>query len=225
MSNLDAFLAAVKAGNLSDLDGLIAKRPGILDDPSLAPSPVLLAVYYGKPDLANRMIEHGAKAGLPEAVALGRHSEAESALNDQPELVNQLTVDGFPLLGLAAFFGKAEVLQLLLTAGAKPNVVVTNAMRVQPLHSAIAHGNPEVALQMARLLLQAGADPNARQERGLTPLHAAAHHGHVGLVQLLLLNGADPKAVADDGSTPQQIAEKQGHLPAYRMLQGWTETD
>jgi len=51
-------------------------------------------------------------------------------------------------------------------------------------------------------LLENGADPNAKDNAGHTPLHWAAHLGHVEIVELLLERGANPNAEDNYGSTP-----------------------
>jgi uncharacterized protein len=77
------------------------------------------------------------------------------------------------------------------------SAVARNPIRVQPLHSAAAGGHTAVA----RLLLEHGADPNARQEGGFVPLHAAAQAADEKLYELLLAGGADQDAATDDGRT------------------------
>jgi ankyrin repeat protein len=62
---------------------------------------------------------------------------------------------------------------------------------------AIAKGEYSIA----RLLLERGADPNARDGWGRGVLANAATGDDVELVRLLLSMGADPKAQAYDGST------------------------
>jgi uncharacterized protein len=91
-------------------------------------------------------------------------------------------------------------------------------MKVQPLHAALAHDDPKASFPIAEALLRAGADPNAAQHGGWTPLHEAAHHGYLALAELLLAHGADPRAASDDSSTPLQMAERGGHAEVAERL-------
>jgi uncharacterized protein len=59
-----------------------------------------------------------------------------------------------------------------------------------PLHSAAATGDPEARFELAKLLLEHGADPNARQQDDFTPLMAAEHNGDERLRRLLVDSGA-----------------------------------
>jgi ankyrin repeat protein/catechol 2,3-dioxygenase-like lactoylglutathione lyase family enzyme len=62
------------------------------------------------------------------------------------------------------------------------------------LHSAAKGGHPEIV----RLLLDRGANPNAREEGDNTyPLHWAAAAGHVDVVRMLLDAGGDVHGVGD----------------------------
>jgi ankyrin repeat protein len=60
--------------------------------------------------------------------------------------------------------------------------------------------------ESVRALLEAGADPNVRQQGGYTPLHTAAHNDDAELARLLLDHGADPAVKTDDGQTAADMA-------------------
>ena len=130
-----------------------------------------------------------------EAAAFGRAARLQAILDRDPGLVDAFAQDGLFPLGLAAFFGREEAVRLLLARGANVNLCARNAMKVAALHAASAEGGFEIA----RLLIEAGADVNAVQQAGFTPLHAAAMTGKIELAKLLLARGADRKAKADDG--------------------------
>src|SRR5918994_744555 len=59
----------------------------------------------------------------------------------------------------------------------------------------------------AELLLDAGAEPDARQQLGYTALHAAAQNDDEALAVLLLRHGADPSLRNEQGATARSIAE------------------
>jgi uncharacterized protein len=148
-----------------------------------------------------------------EATALGRIDRLREALED-PWQAKAFSADGFTALHFAAFFGKVEAARTLIAAGASVDVYSTNAMRVQPLHSAAASRSHEVC----RLLIASGADVNASQRDGFTPLHAAAQHGDLDLVELFLSAGSDPDAATDAGQTAADIATAAGHLDVARRI-------
>ncbi|XP_061367028.1 ADP-ribosylation factor GTPase-activating protein AGD3 [Gastrolobium bilobum] len=59
---------------------------------------------------------------------------------------------------------------------------------------------------MLELLLQYGANVNATDLRGQTPLHRCILKGRSTFARLLLSRGADPRAVDDQGRTPIELA-------------------
>lgn len=77
-----------------------------------------------------------------------------------------------------------------------------------------------------RALIRAGADVNAREERGLTPLHAAAINDGVereivaDAVRALIEAGADVNALSEKGHTPVFLADHGGHVDVVRALGG-----
>jgi ankyrin repeat protein len=96
----------------------------------------------------------------------------------------------------------------LLERGADVNAAARSAFRVAPVHAAAAVRD---AATMT-LLLDRGADANARQQLGYTALHTAAQLGDDNIIDLLLAHGADPRAAGDDGKTPSDLAAAHGQL-------------
>jgi ankyrin repeat protein len=95
-----------------------------------------------------------------------------------------------------------------------------------PLHYAVHYAAQERDLTVRRrrldivkLLLEKGADPNDREEsRGRTPLHMAAEYGDIELVDLLIRYRADVNAPDRDGNTPLHYAVMRGHKHVAEFL-------
>jgi ankyrin repeat protein len=212
----DEFLRAVEGGDVAAVREMLAR------DPSLARSrdehgvsALLKALYYRKADVAAILAEGRDDLDVFEAAATGRTARARELVAKEPALANALSPDGFPALGLAAFFGHADAAGALLDAGADPNAAARNAMHVAPIHAAAAAGRADIA----RMLLERGADANARQEGGFTALHEAANAGNLELARVLVEHGAAVDAAADDGRTPLAFAREGKHDDVARFLE------
>jgi ankyrin repeat protein len=89
----------------------------------------------------------------------------------------------------------------------------TNGNRL--LHFAVNHDKP----RLTGLLLEAGADPDAANDKGATPLTQAAYRGKVWAIEVLLAEGASVDAEAyGDGGTPLAFALFWGYRDAAEKL-------
>jgi ankyrin repeat protein len=200
----DEFLSAVTQGDTAKVKEMLnADRTLAQAKDQNGLSAILKATYYRKKDVLDLLLDTGVELNIFEAAATGQDERLVNLLRQDPSLANEFSRDGFMPLGLAVFFGHRKNVEVLLAAGAKVNIPSRESMRVTPLHSAAAAR--EVAI--ARILIQHGADVNAKQaEAGFTPLHEAAANGDMPFVTLLLDSGADINAKMSDGKTPLAFA-------------------
>ncbi|KAG5824831.1 hypothetical protein H9Q74_005057 [Fusarium xylarioides] len=106
---------------------------------------------------------------------------------------------------------EVEILRhLLADASSKEKM----AEDVSLAHIAALHGHSN----SLRLVLEYGADANAADVEGRTPLHLAARHSHPECISLLLAHGADVKAKANDRSTPLHEAASNADEECVRLL-------
>jgi ankyrin repeat protein len=212
-------LAAIRAGNAEAVRAELAADPALSryrDEHGV--SAICLAVYLGREPIARLIADTRDDLDVFEAAALGDARRIRELLAATPSLVSSYSPDGFHPLGLACFFGRPDAADLLLRAGADVEAPARNPMQVRPLHSAVAHSDPDVALVLARRLLLAGASPNAAQQGGFTPLHEAAYRGNEKLVRELLRHGASATALSAEGASPAQLALQGGHRDVAALL-------
>jgi hypothetical protein len=154
----------------------------------------------------------GLLAGAPElalarlAVGVGRPRAEEYFLDEIDHQVHA----GDTALHVAAAAYEAGLARALVNAGAI--VAAANRRGAEPLHYAVdgipgsARWNPAAQQETVLCLVELGADPNAVDKNGTTPLHRAVRNRCAAAVKALLDVGADPHATNRSGSTAMQLA-------------------
>ncbi len=156
-----------------------------------------------------------AAAAAPVAEAAGlRDRDAVRTLLRQGADVNAAQGDGMTALHWAAMNGDADLVSMLLYAGA--NVRATTRLGgYTPLHLASRTANPAVISR----LIEGGADTKIRTSTGATPLMLAAETGSVDAVKALLDKGADPNAKESAyGQTALMFAAARDRADVVSML-------
>ena len=116
----------------------------------------------------------------------------------------------------------------LSDAAMKGDVALVQSLLKQNIDVNAAQGDGNTALhwaayredvEMTRLLIQAGADLQAKTRIGnVTALHLAATNGNAAIIELLLKAGADVNLSNGNGTTPLMLASASGKTDAIKVM-------
>jgi ankyrin repeat protein len=198
----------------------INSRGGLLITP-------LVAALRGKHfDVANLLHRHGAYLDVQDN---GGHTPLhESCRTGVLDIVKWLLERGadadalccklYSPVHVSADNGSLQALKLLIVHNANIDIKTVHGKR--PLHVAASPNVQRDHVEIMQLLLDKGADPNARDKNGSTPLHHSswwkravgypATQGTVEGTRLLIMHGADVNAEDNEGRTPMQVALENG---------------
>jgi len=148
-----------------------------------------------------------------------RSLQVASYLIERGADINHRNDIGQTVLMVAATTGNRQMIELLLKVGA--DATALDHSNRNAIAWAASRGDfPEVVAMLAR----AGADINAPDLAGLTPLMRAALMGYPRTVETMLALGADPETKADSGTkfgekTAYQLAIDQGNTAVCEVLE------
>lgn len=230
LASLDTFEArAMEAGDNLGLRLLAAVRQGdrrLVDD---------LLAAGADPNTRDRTSTHPV---LLEAAIQGSEPIV-AALLKGGAAVDLTSRDGWTALHAAAKLGRLAVVKLLVHRGANVELrtpagetALDLALAARPQNERLIHllrrrtDEPISLLSAARggdrktvrRLLDDGADPNQRDDKGETVLGAAARAGQPDLVRLLLRAGADPRIRMGREGTTLDIAARAGRRDVVVVL-------
>ncbi len=202
-------LMAVQHGDLA-LVSLLLERGADVDQGRRFLTPVTLAARRGDSSIVDSLRRRGAALSIFTWTHLGQDARVARALARDPSQAHLRDELGTPLLHHAVEALRPAVVELLLEHGAKLSDADPDGET--PLHR-LANGGHAAAEEarkvatLATLLLDRGADPNARNWDDVTPLHQAVRARNLAVAEVLLARGADPNARDKiRGSTPLRRA-------------------
>ena len=185
-------LEAVDAGNFTLAAQILKDNPGAANMRNILGGTALFSLYSlkaGSIDFAKLLIAAGC-----DVKAADHHSKTA--------------------LHWAAERGQVELATLFLENGADVMARIRNPQGVTedldtPLHSAV-HSTQDDAtvVSMVALLVQHGADVNARARFDETPLHLAAYLGSPAVIKELRARGAKTGVKTSEDKTPMDYAMK-----------------
>ena len=191
---------ATRKGDEAKVIALLKENPNLVSSrDKLGNTPLHIAALHDQPAIAALLIANGADVNAqndPPGVDLSRLTS-----------INKNAHGDTPLTLAILSYHHKEMIELLLTHGADPNVSDPHGT---PLQLAIERNLP----YDVELLLANGADPD------LTTVVWAIMHGKTQILELLLDSGADPNAKDGAGHTPLYYAQN-----AYRSYYGETSSD
>ena len=186
MSDSKAFFDAIRAGDAGKVREMLASDHSLVNAKTERGfSPVTVAAYYRQADILDVILSHRPTMTVHDAALSGDLKHVRELVGKNPKLANDVSSpDGFPPLALAAYAGRAEVVKILVKAGANVNYLYESG-EAAVLVTAAANGNPEIV----KTLLDAGADPNIRTKAGKTPLAMAVEKGKPEIAEMLRQRG------------------------------------
>lgn len=179
-------------------------------------SPLTVAISMGNPETVKLLHSRGANVTDAHLLvaALNNHLEIAKFLAECGAVVQHNR--GGNALHQAARHGDQAMMSFLLhSAGGKPHIDCFDDLSRTPLMVAVAQND----LQMAKLLLAAGADANALDLdfAGQTALKSAVDNKNADMVMLLLINRADPFLASPGRPSPWDIAKRFRREPHLRI--------
>ena len=144
-----------------------------------------------------------------------RHQATFKGICASQSAINMYNTSGLTPLHVSSEQGNVEAVQLLVRLNADVNLATDERHgHTTALLLAATHGHTDCV----RVLLEAGASPDAPDDWMNTPLFKASSYNHVQCVVELLRHGASPDIANQWGALPIQYAALQGNMEVVAAL-------
>jgi len=222
-ANIALFNASL-SGNVKEVAKLLKTgeaNPNYFYNPADSKNSLMVASEIGSLEIVNLLLTAG--AAVPNALNLGtRYSSLQYAVvRDHVEVARLLLSNGAYIdhqnaygntaIHIAASEGSIKCLDLLMKTNA--NVTLVNNKKSTALHFACYKENVQKnPLSIVKSLIEKGADRDAKDHKGMTPLLVCCVSGRDDIIAYLLEQGCDNKVVDMDGRSMKTILEFNGHI-------------
>lgn len=231
-SPVDEIIEASVRGDLKSVKALLKSDSNLASAANMFGSTAVHAAHYsGHQNIVRLLLASRPIDGFL-AAELGLPTELSHWIVQHPNFSTERNQRGATALHGACYWGSIEAARVLLQHGADANSITTDSfLQIHPLGCAVASPdvpNPSqdesLVVPLVDLLLDNGANVNARRRDGMTALHSAAYRGHLRVIRRLLERGADPTIRARDdagahaGQSAIETALAQGQSAAADLL-------
>jgi ankyrin repeat protein len=121
---IETLVGYARDGNFDEFRKLLYREPDLLEQTTESgESPLIAALYNGRMEIVDYLLEKGITVTIHEAAALGDDQSVRWLLDYEPLLIGGYSFDGWTPLHLAAFFGATEAVSLLIERGAQIDAV------------------------------------------------------------------------------------------------------
>lgn len=223
-------LSAIRIGDLDVLKRLIREGVKTNGTAECGCTPLVLSCFYGHWTLCHSLVENGADLQghtCDSKSTAGYGAVHYAARSGKDELLSILLKQNVPLshgdpepFHLAAENGHVNCLKLLLeheSSTSHPRRLLDisrDGDQATATHLASFNGSTPAL----SFLINEGANTEAVDTYGRTPLHRAVSSCHIGAVKLLIAEGADVHCRDKVGQTPMHYTARDGFLDILLLL-------
>ncbi len=162
---IDYTLGLVSTGSVPRDCGVQIEMIDLLIDAGASPGGGIGALAHGNIDAARHLIDRGGELSLATAVVLDMMEDIQRLLNEATSTEKEIA------LMMAAFYGKTDILRLLIEHGVNVNAYLSPASGFHSHASALHQAVYSTSLDAVKALIEAGANLNAKDlVYGGTPL-------------------------------------------------------
>ncbi len=202
-------LGAAEAGDLATAKRALKSGDDLDVVDKNGRSALMIAAAANHLDIATWIVE---QLGGSKPAAKPTKTKSKKAKTASSNPLDRADSDGRTAIAHAAIQGHLEMVRLLADAGAALDAAIAHV-------ADYAYNRPPATLEIAKLLLERGANVNTHQEGSLdTALIEAAESGWLELVDVLLAHGADVHRTNCIDTTALSGAARRGHVDVVKRL-------